>query len=475
MKWKVEVLGKSPSEVSVRVLNERTGLPVESILLLFSRDEKVVSGGFSETEAQELADRLKRDKGISVRVLPDSEVRTEPVPLFRVLLVNYRPGYRTRLRRRLQELTRLPQDQIILWLSRMPFVLSKGVDSEAARRIKRSVTEAGGIVRVETETPFQESLSERRKSNAVFRSWTHAGEEEDASDSLFRKEPEKAQEAAEEVPPVADLPDGFQAEPPPLDIIETDGGVVIMYPPARFAVGAPAVSHIGDYRLEPPVLPDTSVDAVPHVLEFLPPEAPSTDPPPVVGTREHSPWAEEPAPDVVCLFPPPSGIDTDRLLPPVLGEREESQADLFGDEAGTETGTILTEAAASGTETPLKEIEESDEETGAADFKIARNLEEISGGRPLRLFLCRPAPEDEDTVAEALRDVMGVSLRESWDLLRKAPLLLREYLDHTSAILAVHQLESRGVSVSLSRGESLKVLRSNGEGEGFRAWLAKNG
>ncbi len=463
MKWKVEVLGKSPSEASVQVLNERTGLPVDSILLLFSRDEKVVSGGFSETEAQELADRLKRDKGISVRVLPDSDVRTEPVALFRVLLVNYRPGYRTRLRRRLQELTRLPQEQIILWLSRMPFVLSKGVDSEAAKRIKRSVTEAGGIVRIETETPFQESLSERRKSNAVFRSWTPTGEEEEASDSLFRKEPEKGQEAAEETPPVVGLPDGFQAEPPPLDMIETDGGVVVMYPPARFAVGAPGVSHIEDYGLEPPVLPDPRVDAVPHILEFLPPEAPSTDPPPVVGTREHSLWADEPAPDVVCLFPPPAGINTDRLLPPVLGEGEETQADLFGDETGTE-------AAASGTGSEL-----SSPETVASANRITRNLGEISGGKPLRLFLCRPAPEDEDTVAEALRDVMGVSLRESWDLLRKAPLLLREYMDHTSAILAVHQLESRGVSVSLSRGENLKAVRSNGEGEGFRAWLAKNG
>jgi hypothetical protein len=351
----------------------------------------------------------------------------------------------------------------------MPFALSKGVDSETAKRIRKSVTEAGGIVRIETETPFQESLSDRRKSTVVFRPGPSTGEE-DASDSLFRKEKPKEPVSSSEAPPVTGLPEGYQAEPPPLDMIETDGGVVVMHPPVRFTPGIPRVSHREEYGLEPPVLPDLSREEVPQVLEFQPPEAPSTDPPPVVGTREHALWADEPSPEVTCFFPPQARIDPDRLLPPVLVREEVPAEDLFG---GPETRSG-TDGSPAG-EPVARASEELAVEIIEASLKKALGRNGGRSGGPLRLFLCRPAPEDEDTVAEALRDVMGVSMRESWDLLRKAPALLKEYIDHTSAILTVHQLESRGVTVSLNRAGNVEATHTNGDDGGFRAWLTKNG
>lgn len=452
MNWKVEVVGDSPSEVSVSVLAQRTGLTLDSILMAFSRGEKVVCGNLSESEAQALADRLKRDPGVTCRVLPDSDSGPSPVQLFRVLLVNYRPGYRTRLRRRLQELTRLPQEQIINWLSRMPFVLSGGVDSETARKIKRSVTEAGGIVRIETETPFQESLTARRKSNAVFSAGhVSAAEEADASDALFRREPRAEVEMVEEAPPVVGLPEGHSFEPPPLDSFETDSGTIIMRPPSKYTPGEPEAFIREDFRRVPPVLPEKGPAALPQVLEFSPPDAPPAVPPPVVGSREHSGWADEPAPEVVILHPPPARFDTGMLLPPVLddGNYEDEDPD---DE------TFLSNLFRSSSRN------EADE---PAEYDIR---EEGS----LKLFLCRPSSGDEERVAKALRDVMGISLGESRELMRRAPVLLREYSDHTGAILTVHQLESRGVTVSLDR-RGPEPDRGPTGSEGFRAWLARNG
>lgn len=451
MNWKVEVVGDSPSEASVHVLARRTDLPLDSILMAFSRDEKVVCGGLSESKAQALADRLKRDPGVTCRVLPDSDASPSPVQLFRVLLVNYRPGYRTRLRRRLQELTRLPQEQIIHWISRMPFVLSRGVDGETARKIKKSVTEAGGIVRIETETPFQESLSARRKSNAVFSAGrTAAAEEADASDELFRREPKAAPEG-EEVPPVAELPEDHFFEPPPLDSFETDGGTIVMRPPSRYTPGAPAAFIREDFRRVPPVLPEQDPGAMPRVLEFSPPEAPPADPPPVVGSREHSVWADEPAPDVVLLYPPRGRFDTAMLLPPVLDAGS-------GEDEDQDDETFLSNLFRSST-------------------RIADNgppEDDIMEDGSLKLFLCRPSSGDADRVARALQDIMGISPGESRKLMRNAPVLLREYPSHARAILTVHQLESKGVTVFLDRRNPEPVSPPT-DSRGFRAWLASNG
>ena len=95
MKWKVIVQGDKPSADSAHILTECTCLPLDEILMALGHEDDIVCNGLSEGEAQKIADSLRRDPGIQCRILPDHEEETQPVPLFRVLLVNYRPGYRT--------------------------------------------------------------------------------------------------------------------------------------------------------------------------------------------------------------------------------------------------------------------------------------------------------------------------------------------------------------------------------------------
>ncbi len=447
MKWKVVVQGDKPSVESARVLTEHTGLLLDEILTVFSHEDNIVCNGLTERKAQKIADSLRRDTGIQCRILPDQEEEAQPVPLFRVLLVNYRPGYRTRLRRRLQELTRLPQEQIVQWLSRMPIALSRSINRETAIRIKKAIMESGGIVRIEAESLQQESVSSRRRSNAVFRTPGTRAEVPDSgtnsSDLLFGVQIDTTGDDVPQVPPVSGLPEQYSIGPPPTDEFETSSGRVFLQPPARFAVGLPSKSLDGGFLETPPVLPDVSNSSIPQTVLFSPPEILIGDSPPVVGSTSIN---TGPPPDEVILYPPPGSIFQHLLLPPVL---EESHEDLSLSEDDSPTDV---------------KKKENDTETVESDE------DEI-----LKLFLCTPAPEDEDRIAEALREVLGVSLRESWDLMRKTPALLETCIDHRRAIKIAHELNSLGVTVSIIRGsldEGLPTARSSA---GIQAWLSKNG
>ncbi|MCD4776849.1 MAG: hypothetical protein K8S15_12465 [Candidatus Aegiribacteria sp.] len=474
MKWKAVVKADKPSEETVRVLTERTGHLPDKTLLAFSREEEIIFKGLSEAEAQKIADSLRRDPGVKCRILPDGEENVQSTTLFRVLLVNYRPGYRTRLRRRLQELTHLPQEQIVLWLSRMPFALSKGIDSEAAKRIKKSIMEAGGIVRIETESMLPDSFSARQKSNAVFRTHgahdirvnTNVTTDSDKSpgDALITEQKDAAEEEDSQVPPVNGLPENYTVGPPPLDEFEDSYGRVVMHPPEKYAVGLPAKVLEGGFRETPPILPEINRNNIPESIVFSPPDIVGGDLPPLVGSEEQGSLADGPLPDIVIPYPPLSSISQDILLPRVMGTHSPY---LFSD--GSEIPIVS-----------LKNCESVYERDNSRDETIRWQSDEndeshIAQGVVLKLFLCPPAPDDEHKVAEALRDIIGVSHRESWNLLRKSPALLETCVDHRRAIKLVHELESRGVTVSLTRGRFSIGMNQSGSGEGFQAWLSKNG
>ena len=444
MKWKVVVQGDKPSVESARVLTERTGLPLDEILTALGHEDDIVCNGLAEGEAQKVADSLRRDPGIQCRILPDKEDEIQPVPLFRVLLVNYRPGYRTRLRRRLQDLTHLPQEQIVQWLSRMPIALSRGINSETAKRIKRSITESGGIVRIEAESLQQESISPRRRSNAIFRTREIAPDSDESfSGLLFGVQTGTTDDEVSLIPPVLDLPEQYSIGPPPTDEFETSSGRVFLQPPARFTVGLPSKSLEGGFLETPPVLPDVSNSSIPEIFEFSVPEVVSGDLPPVVGSES---IISGPSPDIVFGYPPPGSIFQHLLLPPVLKE-------------------FCEDPLSSGNDEPDEvDYPEKEPESGES------NENEV-----LKLFLCTPSPDDEDRIAEALREVLGVSLRESWDLLRKTPALIETSLDHRRVIRIAHELDSLGVTVSITRGNLAEVLPSVDSRAGFQAWLSKNG
>ncbi len=455
MKWKVIVQGDKPSVESASVLTEHTGLLLDKILMAFSHEGEIVCNDLSEGKAQKIADSLRRDRGIHCKILPDHEEEVQPVPLFRVLLVNYRPGYRTRLRRRLQKLTHLPQEQIVLWLSRMPIVLSKGIDSETAKRIKKSITESGGIVRIEAESLLQESVLSMRRSSVVFRPRRDTTDsDKNLSDTLFGDQTGTTDDNASQIPPVSDLPEEYSIGPPPTDEFETSSGRVFLQPPAKFTVGLPSKSLDGGFLETPPVLPDVSNKSVPHTFEFSPPEIVSGDSPPVVGRGERDSPACGPAPDIVILYAPPGSIFQHLLLPPVLEKRREGPYS---------TGDDSPDSA------------ETDNDMESDIDSIMDGYGESNEGAVLRLFLCTPAPDDKDRIAEALCEVLGVSLRESWALLRNTPALLETYVDHRKAIRIAHELDTLGVTVSLVRGNLSSGIPSVSAGESFQAWLKKNG
>ncbi|GEM_PF-587421 len=395
MKWKVKILGTEPSRETVRLLSLRTGLDPVEILGKFAGGRGFVCGGLTEAEAQELADGIKRDRGLTCRVLPDDSPGLGPPQLYRVILVNYKPGYRTRLRRKLQELTRLPQDHVVGWLSRMPFALSRRVNLETARKVESLVAGAGGIVRIEMEAAIPGAVTPRRKSGAVFAadsSRKRRVTRVSAVSSTGGKPEKTAAGPTVDEPPVVEFPDGYMTGPPPRDRMETEDGVLFFQPPLRFTPGVPEIRLPEGMAGKPPVL---APEEVPGVRES------SRSPSPMPGDES--------------------------LTPPVLDDSESGS----GKDGGIPDGF-------------------------------------------LGLFLCKPGRDSENNVARALKEVLGMSRLEAMETVKKAPVMLREYDDHTDAVLAAHQLESRGVTVSLDRRLPPRGLRRGG-GEDLKAWLARNG
>ena len=299
-------------------------------------------------------------------------------------------------------------------------------------------------MRIEAESLQQESISPRRRSNAIFRTREIAPDSDTSfSGLLFGVQTDTTDDNVSLIPPVLDLPEQYSIGPPPTDEFETAGGRVFLQPPARFTVGLPAKSLEGGFLETPPVLPDISNSSIPEIFEFSVPEVLSGDLPPVVGSDS---IISGPSPDIVFMYPPPGRIFQHLLLPPVLKEFREDLLSSEGDEPD--------------------EVDhpEKDPESG-----------EQKENEVLKLILCTPSPDDEDRIAEALREVLGVSLRESWDLLKKTPALLATCLDHRRAIRIAHELNSLGVTVSITRGNLTEELPSVDSSAGFQAWLSKNG
>jgi hypothetical protein len=146
--WKVVVHAENPSGEALGTLGDLTGLNRGELLRALRRGNLMAGNGFDRTRASSLARSLREDFGLEATALPDPGTdRTGSAPtLFRVVLTGYRPGHRARLRESLQRLSGLPPEQVVLWLSKIPFVLRDGTDHETARKIRRVMTEAGGMI-----------------------------------------------------------------------------------------------------------------------------------------------------------------------------------------------------------------------------------------------------------------------------------------------------------------------------------------
>lgn len=148
MDWKVVAHAEKPSGEALGTLAELTGLNRGELLSALRRGTLIAGTGLSRSRASGLARSLREEFGLEATALPAEEGRRSPggPTLFRVVLTGYRPGNRARLRECLQRLSGLPPEQVVLWLSRIPFVLRDETDHETARKIRRAITEAGGMI-----------------------------------------------------------------------------------------------------------------------------------------------------------------------------------------------------------------------------------------------------------------------------------------------------------------------------------------
>lgn len=483
MRWKVVVGGSKPSRETVRLIAEMTSLLHDEILLSLEDGNLIAGSSLSESEAQKLADHLCRDTTLKCRVLPEKDPSSTSEPSFRVLLVDFRPGYRTRLRRRLQKLTGLSNEQIVIWLSRMPFSLASGVDGDAARQIRKKITEAGGIVRIDPEPATGDRVQLRTRSTAVFQQPAedrHMRKIEEpvpssieAAEQTEKTEPEKESPS----PPITGLPSGFSADPPPLDEIDTAYGRVMRSPPLKFLPGQPSPSlRNGFFKSVPPVLKSAD-ESVPSAIVFDLPASLFEIIPDVIGRKDESDPSKSSIPAIVIAFPPASSISRKMLLPPLIDDSKSDDNAHIGNEAPPPIeswkddthgfqGSIQSDRASVTSDSLSSDqfLKEQAVNSSAAAPKL-----------PFRLFLYSPPLRSEKDVANALSEVLGLSLDKSLKMLEESPSHLGNNWTDEKAVEIAHQLEKRGVTISLVRKLSVQSTSSGNTRNGFRAWLTSNG
>lgn len=165
MNWKVVVRADNPDQQTLSTLEELTGLGRGEVLLALRRSGLVAADGLGEDRARILAANLGSGFNVSCTVLPSPGASGTASTSFRVVLTGYQPGQRAKLRETLEKLSGLPPEQVVLWLAKIPFVLKDSVDHETARRIKRMLSDAGGIVELKPLSgPVQPQASDSARS-----------------------------------------------------------------------------------------------------------------------------------------------------------------------------------------------------------------------------------------------------------------------------------------------------------------------
>lgn len=415
MDWKVVVQGGSPTPASVEALTGLTGLARDEILSALRRGKLVAASGLPEDRAQDLGDRLARGGGITCRILPDTP-EVVSGPRFTVLLSGFAPGYRTRLRRKLQELTGLPPEQVVVWLSRTPFALARGVDADAARRIRGQITAAGGVVTVEADPGRPASrgtdravfsnpgavASMREKSASRPSGPPPRPDSADAApmDGSLRApvptdsgastapapaSPPRVEEPTE--PGEPPVPGSLPAGPPPRSGGGSPwGGAWQGTPPAVFTPGPPAG------RLPIPQPPretaPVSVSEAPHAFFFAAPSPLVPLLPGKVGEKSEPSRPPCDAPPVVLLHPPAASLPGWMLLPGVPETRTHSIPDDAGasfEEAPPpvllHSGNLPTDPRLGDSPTGLPGIPPGEEDPLAASAAVPSG-EELEEGPP---------------------------------------------------------------------------------------------
>lgn len=289
MDWKVVVHAESPPAEALETLGELTGLNRGELLRALRRGTLIAGSGYGRDRAASLASSLREDFGLEATALPAPGQRkqkgtADSGTLFRVVLTGYRPGKRARLRDALQRLSGLPPEQVVIWLSRIPFVLRDRTDHDTARKIRRAITEAGGMIdmRPVMDRSDERDLRAKREERA---------DSGDVSEAAGRTPVEDTgPPPLPPAPPLSSVVEPGRSSPPPV---------------AHFLPPEPS-----EELLPPPVVPDATegtLTEAPPAIRFLKPPC-QFAPPPVAGAVEVS----EPPPVIDCNTPPGAALE----LPP---------------------------------------------------------------------------------------------------------------------------------------------------------------
>ncbi len=165
MNWRVVVKGDSPSGDSIVALCNLTGLNMAEVQLSLTKGELVAGDGMSESRARDLALSITKNSSLQCRI-EQSETPGSAPAMFRVVLTGYRPGSRARLRKAIQKMSGLPYEQVVVWFSRIPFVLLDSTGHSTAMVIRRTISEAGGVVDVQPEGARSITISGRPEASS---------------------------------------------------------------------------------------------------------------------------------------------------------------------------------------------------------------------------------------------------------------------------------------------------------------------
>jgi ribosomal protein L7/L12 len=270
MLWRVVVSGDEPDEQAVSALCELTGLGRGEVVLSLRRGDLIAGTGFKLERARELALKLGSDFKLAARVVPLTEdASTSAQQYFKVVLTGYRPGSRARLRGQLEKLSGLPPEQVALWLSKIPFVLRRGVDHDTARLIKRRIQSGGGLAELRPDTPSPSRTGGGHSPSPPAPS----------AAKVTATGPTSVVSTLAESQSVSGPPPPETTEIPPV-IVKASKGSRTGATPHVFSFSPPPRAE--DFDFDPPQKPVFRSEP-PHCFEFLPPEVESGAVPPLLG------------------------------------------------------------------------------------------------------------------------------------------------------------------------------------------------
>ena len=214
-------------------LCSRTGRQASEVRAgLLSRRGLVIRDGMEREGADSLAASLSYN-GITIEVVPSTGTPQNEV--FRVVLTGYAPGNRGRLRAALMRMSGRTDEEVIGFLSRIPFALRRGASAETAASVRRVIEAAGGVVEIRPEG------SEAERSAPV-----PPKQQRKAPQLSPEKPPETPHEAlTPAVPPREVL---VTPEPPVVHLRETRS---VLVEPHRFTLSPPGFTGTEPAMISP--------------------------------------------------------------------------------------------------------------------------------------------------------------------------------------------------------------------------------